>query len=55
VIGQGKRKAGLRVSERDDQGQTGRRTEKDGGRGHTGSMWLEIATGSNRYHRRAIE
>lgn len=48
-------KVGLRASKREDRGQTGRRTEKDGGRGHTGSMWLEIATGSYRYHRRAIE
>jgi hypothetical protein len=56
VIGQWKRKAGLRVSatEREtDREETG--TREDGRRGPTGSMWLEIVTGSYEYHRRAIE
>ena len=48
-------KVGLRASKREDRGQTGRRTEKDGGRGLTESTWLEIATGSYEYHRRTIE
>ena len=45
-------KVGLRASKREDRGQTGRRTEKDGGRGLTESMWLGIATGSYEYHRK---